>query len=88
MDAWAVSMYLTLKNANQKSRLTNQRSALPSFAYMEMSLILAKLIFAYDMELLDKTLDWEGQSHMHVQWWKPAMRLRFTPRMGIVVESR
>ncbi len=27
-----------------------------SFAYLEMSLILAKLLFSYDLELVDKRL--------------------------------
>ncbi len=45
---------------------------------MEMSLILTKLLFTYDMDLLDKGLDWEGQSHVHVQWWKPELKVRFT----------
>ena len=45
---------------------------------MEMSIILAKLVYAYDMELLDEKLDWEGQSHMHVQWWKPDLWVHFT----------
>ena len=47
---------------------------------MEMSLILAKLIFTFEMGLLDENLDWEGQSHMHVQWWKPELKVRFTER--------
>jgi hypothetical protein len=51
-----------------------------SFAYLEMSLILAKLLFSYDMELVDKRLDWEGQSQVHVQWWKPELRMRFVER--------
>lgn len=45
---------------------------------MEMSLVLAKLLFVFKMELLDKDLDWEGQSRMHVQWWKPELWVRFT----------
>ena len=49
---------------------------------MEMSLILAKLLFVFDMDLLDKDLDWEGQSHVHVQWWKPELRVRFTEKSG------
>ena len=45
---------------------------------MEMSLVLAKVLFVFEMELLDKDLDWEGQSRMHVQWWKPELWVRFT----------
>ncbi len=51
-----------------------------SFAYVEMSLILTKLLFTYDMELHNSKLDWEGESHMHVQWWKPELRVRFEER--------
>ena len=47
-----------------------------------MNLILAKLHFTYDMELVNKNLDWEGQSHIHVMWWKPDLYVRFTPREG------
>ena len=45
-----------------------------------MSLILAKLLFTYDMELVDRNLDFEGHSHVHVQWWKPELRMRFKER--------
>ena len=45
-----------------------------------MNLILAKLHFKYDMELVDEKLDWEGQSHIHVMWWKPDLYVRFAPR--------
>lgn len=49
-----------------------------SFAYMEISSILAKLHFRYDMDLVDEGLDWEGESHMHVMWWKPELRVRMS----------
>ncbi|CAO1604329.1 orf9b protein [Xanthoria calcicola] len=48
-----------------------------NFAYMEMSLILTKLLYTYDMSLVDADLDWEGGSHVHVQWWKPELRVCF-----------
>lgn len=51
-----------------------------SFAYVEMSLMLAKIFYQYDLELVDKDLNWEGQSHMHVMWWKPALHVRFHER--------
>lgn len=47
---------------------------------MEINLILAKKVWRYDMELLDKDLDWEANSHVHVMWWKPALMVRFTER--------
>ena len=49
---------------------------------MEMSSILAKLHFTYDTALVNPKVDLEGSSHIHVQWWKPEVRVRFTPRTG------
>lgn len=51
-----------------------------SFALMEVNLILAKLFWKYDMELVNQSLDWEGQSKVHVMWSKPELRIRFHPR--------
>lgn len=48
------------------------------FALVETSLILSRLFHRYNLELVNKDLDWEGQSKMHVMWWKPAMYVRFT----------
>lgn len=50
-----------------------------SFALVEINLILAKMHFAYDLELRDVDLDWLRQSSMHVMWSKPAMHVRFHP---------
>ena len=47
---------------------------------MEMSLILAKIIYVYEMELVDKDLDWEGSSSTFVMWWKAVMKVRFQRR--------
>lgn len=52
-----------------------------------MSLLLAKLHFSYDLELIDKELDWEGQSHMHVMWWKPNLQVRLHPRSDLAGEK-
>lgn len=49
---------------------------------MEMNLILAKMLWKYDLELVNPELDWEGQSHMHVMWWKPSLMVRFRERTG------
>ncbi|MCJ1426416.1 hypothetical protein MMC29_004319 [Sticta canariensis] len=51
---------------------------LSSFAWVQIALLMAKLHWRYDLDLVDKNLDWEGQSHMHVIWWKPALDIRFS----------
>ena len=49
---------------------------------MEINLILAKMLWRYDLELVDKDLDWEGRSQMHILWWKPDLQVRFRERKG------
>ena len=58
-----------------------------SFAYMEMSTILAKMHFTYELELVDKRLDWEEQSHMHIMWWKPELKVQITSRVVAEIEN-
>ena len=56
-----------------------------SFAHMEIALILAKTIWTFDAHLVDQGQDWIGKSRLHVMWFKPELRVRWTPR--IVRES-
>ena len=45
-----------------------------------MNLILSKMLWKYDLELVNKNLDWERESRLHVMWWKPALMIRFKER--------
>lgn len=54
-----------------------EADSLYSFALVELNLILSKLCWKYDMELMDQSLDWEGQSKVHVMWDKPDLNVRF-----------
>lgn len=38
-----------------------------------MSLKLVKLVYQYDMELVDDDLDYEASCHMHFMWFKPVL---------------
>lgn len=40
------------------------------------------MLYRYDVEMLNKELDWEKQSHVHVMWWKPELRVRFSRVLG------
>lgn len=51
-----------------------------SFAMVEINLIIARLFWRFDMELVDPELDWEGSSSMHVMWRKPDLGVRFQER--------
>lgn len=52
---------------------------LKSLAYAEMRLILAKLLYNFDMELADKDVNWMDQK-AYFLWDKPPLGVYFTPR--------
>jgi hypothetical protein len=45
-----------------------------------MNLIMAKMIFKYDLEMVDQGLNWHDDSGMGTQWIKPAFRVRVKSR--------
>lgn len=47
-----------------------------NLAYMEMRIILAKLVWHFDWELLNQGLDWRRDSRHDLLWTKPEIRLR------------
>ncbi|KAK3321254.1 putative cytochrome P450 [Cercophora scortea] len=47
-----------------------------SLAWTEMRTTLAKLVWAFDLELADVELDWHGQSRMYTLWSKPPLKVR------------
>ncbi|KAK9415588.1 putative Cytochrome P450 [Seiridium unicorne] len=51
-----------------------------NLAWMEMRTTLAKLIWMYDFELIDKTLDWHKDSEMHTLWRRPSLYIRTKQR--------
>ena len=53
-----------------------------SFAYMEMNLLLAKMLWTYDLELVNRDLDWLKEGRVHMLWWKPKLFVRFHRRDG------
>ncbi|KAI1818680.1 cytochrome P450 [Poronia punctata] len=68
-----------IKEASQPFSLGPRGCIGKNFAYLEMNLILAKMVWSYDMELKSKDLDWEGSSHEHVMWSKPDFYVTFKP---------
>ncbi len=84
-DVWEGSkLFLCTSGCTRNGCFLNDErlltSSTNSFAYAEMSLLLAKLHFKYSLELVNQDLDWEKQSHLHVMWWKPDMFVRVLPR--------
>ena len=59
---------------------TVDSSPIHSLGWLELRTILAKLHFSYDLELLDKDVDWQRDSQMHTLWKKPKLMVRATRR--------
>ncbi|KAI1138334.1 cytochrome P450 [Hypoxylon sp. FL0543] len=49
-----------------------------SLAWLEMNITIARLLFRYDLEMINKDLNWHAQSEMHLLWKKPSLWVRFT----------
>ena len=49
-----------------------------SLAYAEMRLILARVLYNFDMELVDPSLDWMTQKS-YVLWSKPELPVYLKP---------
>ncbi|KAK8080612.1 Cytochrome P450 [Apiospora hydei] len=53
-----------------------------NFAWMELNLVLAKILWSYDLELVSKGVDLLQDSRVHMLWWKPKLFVRFCKRSG------
>ncbi|PSN69578.1 cytochrome P450 [Corynespora cassiicola Philippines] len=51
-----------------------------NLAYLELRIILAKMVWKYHFETVDKDVDWIRENLMYVLWKKPDVHMRFHPR--------
>ncbi|KAK1724060.1 cytochrome P450 [Colletotrichum acutatum] len=79
-ERWLDAESTDVREASQPFSMGPRGCLGQNFAYMEINLILAKMLWQYDLELVGKDLDWEQESQLHVMWWKPALMVRFTRR--------
>ena len=56
-----------------------------NLAWLELRTILTKLIWVYDLDLVNKSLDWHAESRMHTMWKKPTLMIRAKNR-GVAIE--
>lgn len=82
-ERWLGEGFGDNKYATQPFSLGPRACAGINLAYLEMRVILAKMVWQYDFELLNKELDWERESQMYVLWQKPVMNMKFYPREGV-----
>ena len=66
-----------LRSISQSSMLTRN-----SLAYVEMRLILARMVFNFDMELDQPETDWMDQNCFTL-WEKPGLMVKLHPRQTV-----
>ncbi|CAG8976720.1 hypothetical protein HYALB_00012518 [Hymenoscyphus albidus] len=49
-------------------------------AWLEMHIVLSRLIWRYEIERVGPMVDWEAESEMHLLWKKPELPVRLKPR--------
>ncbi|KAI3318111.1 cytochrome P450 [Xylariaceae sp. AK1471] len=79
-ERWIDPNCKDVKSASQPFSLGSRVCPGKLFAYGQMALELAKMVYVLDMELVDQDLDWINTCKMHFLWWKPELNVRFRPR--------
>lgn len=51
-----------------------------SLAFIELRLILARIVFNFDMELAPECRGWTDEQEVYAFWNKPALNVYYTPR--------
>lgn len=51
-----------------------------NLAYLELRITLAKMVWAFRFEMVDKEVDWVRDNKMYLLWKKPEMKMRFHSR--------
>ena len=74
----AGSGYHDLKEASKPFELGPRACLGINLAYLEMRIILAKLVWSFEWELVED-IDWEEETRMYLLWKKPELRVRFRP---------
>ncbi|KAK2017789.1 cytochrome P450 [Colletotrichum eremochloae] len=72
-----------VKEASQPFSLGPRGCLGRNFAYMEVNLILAKMLHKYDLELVNKDVDFIGAGRVFVMWWKPTLTVKFHERSAL-----
>ncbi|KAH7323011.1 cytochrome P450 [Stachybotrys elegans] len=76
-DRWLDPNCQDYKAASQPFSVGPRACIGKHFAYAQMSLQLAKLVWMYDMELVRKDMDFEKEARMYFFWQKPKLEVRF-----------
>ncbi|RYP76857.1 hypothetical protein DL769_003543 [Monosporascus sp. CRB-8-3] len=82
-ERWLDPNSTDVKEASQPFLLGPRACLGRNFAQMEMNLLMAKIFWSYDLELVNKEVNWLKEGKVHVLWWKPKLFVRFHRRASI-----
>jgi cytochrome P450 len=51
-----------------------------SLGWLELRTILCKIIWMYDLEMVNESLEWHKESQMHTLWRKPELLVKVSNR--------
>lgn len=51
-----------------------------SLAMMELRLVMSKLLWHFDFEIVNRDMIWEKDQTAYIAWQKPQLVLQLTPR--------
>ncbi|KAI3322257.1 cytochrome P450 [Xylariaceae sp. AK1471] len=69
-ERWLDPQCSDIKEASQPFSLGYRACIGRNFAFLEMTSCLAKMLYRYDLELVNTDVDWEAASRCYVMWWK------------------
>ncbi|KAI5802953.1 cytochrome P450 [Geopyxis carbonaria] len=84
-ERWLDATSSDRKDASQPFSLGSRVCLGRNLALLEMRLILAKMLWTYDMTLCDDGLDWVRDGTANPLWRKPKLMVRYTKRKGVEV---
>jgi len=61
---------------------TAELTSVPSLSYAEMRLVLAKVLYNFDMTLADESHGWLKQQNAFFLWEKTPLKVHLTPVRG------
>ncbi|KAM5366832.1 hypothetical protein ACJZ2D_010284 [Fusarium nematophilum] len=80
-ERWPENKGQTAKEAFQPFSLGPRACIGINLAYLEMRVTPAKLVWMYDWELVNQDLDFLEEVRVYFMWLKPALFVRFHPRV-------
>ncbi|KAI0412444.1 cytochrome P450 [Xylaria grammica] len=86
-ERWIDPESTDVKAASQPFLLGYRACPGKNFAMLQLSLLFAKILYTYDMELLNPDLDWEAHCRQWILWWTPPFYVRAHNRLDALQNS-